>query len=302
MSIAIRKAPATTPTKKLVAEAGTNLLPRGVKNLLVTVLLLIVVIPTVYVAVASTMPDVDVASGKLLPESFDLSNYVKIWTTVSLGTGIMNSILVCGMVAITCGLLSVVTAYGLVRFAFKGKLAILRGLIALQSIPGTLLLLPVFVLYSSAGTYLNLTIVGTRPGLFLTYLTFALPFSTWIMVTYLRGLPIEFEEAARIDGCSTFGLLWRVIIPLSWPGIIVSSVFAFLHGWNDVLFASVLTTTDTQTASVVLEVFGAAQDGGAVPLYGQLMASSLICAAPVVILYLIFQRFLVGGLTAGGVK
>jgi trehalose/maltose transport system permease protein len=158
------------------------------------------------------------------------------------------------------------------------------------------------VLYSSAGNYLGLTVVGTRWGLFIAYLTFALPFSTWVMVTYLRGLPRELEEAGRMDGASTVRILIRIIIPLSLPAIVVSGIFAFLLGWNDVLFASVLTRPETQTAAVALSVFGSTQEGGALPVYSQIMAAALVCAAPVVLLYLLFQRYLVGGLTAGGVK
>jgi len=144
--------------------------------------------------------------------------------------------------------------------------------------------------------------VGTRWGLFLAYLTFALPFSTWVMVTYLRGLPRELEEAGRMDGASTVRILVRIIIPLSLPAIVVSGIFAFLLGWNDVLFASVLTRPETQTAAVALSIFSATQEGGAIPVYSQVMAASLVSAAPVVLLYLLFQRYLVGGLTAGGVK
>ena len=114
--------------------------------------------------------------------------------------------------------------------------------------------------------------------------------------------PRELEEAARIDGAGNLGVLFKIIVPLAWPGIVVSAIFAFLLGWNDVLFASVLTRPESQTAAVALQVFGAGAEGGAVPFYGQMMASALVCAAPVVILYLIFQRYLVGGLTAGGVK
>ncbi|GAB3057181.1 carbohydrate ABC transporter permease [Micromonospora schwarzwaldensis] len=135
-----------------------------------------------------------------------------------------------------------------------------------------------------------------------TYLTFGLPFSTWIMVTYLRELPGELIEAARVDGAGSWQILLRVVIPLSWPGLVVAAIFAFLLGWNDVLFASVMTDVDTRTAAVVLQVFGAAQEGGAIPPYGQMMAAALVCAAPVVALYLAFQRYIVGGLTAGGVK
>jgi multiple sugar transport system permease protein len=145
-------------------------------------------------------------------------------------------------------------------------------------------------------------VVGTRWGLFVAYLTFALPFSTWVMITYLRGLPRELEEAGRVDGASTLTVLFRIIVPLSLPAIVVSAIFAFLLGWNDVLFASVLTRPETQTAAVALSAFGATQEGGALPVYSQVMAAALVSAAPVVLLYLMFQRYLVGGLTAGGVK
>jgi len=205
-------------------------------------------------------------------------------------------------VAVASALLGTATAYVLVRYTFVGRVTILRGLVGLQSIPGTLMLLPVFVLYASAGNYLGVQVIGTRVGLGIAYLTFALPFSTWVMVTYLRGLPRELEEAARVDGASTMTILLRIIVPLSLPAIVVSGIFAFLLGWNDVLFASVLTRPETHTAAVALQTFGATQEGGAVPVYSQVMAAALVCAAPVVILYIVFQRYLVGGLTAGGVK
>ena len=280
----------------------TAVLPGWLRTVVLVLVLAMVLVPVGYILLASFMPDVDVANGQVLPDEVTTANYVQMWTTVNLAGGLTNSLLVSGAVAVVSALLAVVTAYCLVRFAFRGRLTILRGLVALQSVPGTLLLLPIFVLFSSARTYLDITIVGTRFGLVVTYLTFALPFSTWVMVTYLRGLPRELEEAAMLDGCSPIGILRRIVIPLSWPGIIVAAVFAFLLGWNDVLFASVMTRPETETAAVVLQVFGQAQEGGAVPLYGQLMASALVCALPVVVLYLVFQRYLVGGLTAGGVK
>jgi trehalose/maltose transport system permease protein len=110
------------------------------------------------------------------------------------------------------------------------------------------------------------------------------------------------DEAARIDGANSWRILRSIVAPLSWPGLVVSGIFAFLLGWNDVLFASVLTNPSSRTAAVALTVFGATQEGGALPVYGQLMAAALVCAAPVVVLYLAFQRYLVGGLTTGGVK
>ncbi len=280
----------------------TKLLPRPLLIAIITVLLIIVLGPVLYMLFSSVNSDVSVASGAFLPAELHFDNYIKVWSTVDLGSGLMNSVLVCGAVAVVCAFLAIATAYVLVRFAFRGRLTFLRALLGLQSIPGTLMLLPVFVLFASTATLLGIQIIGTRWALFVTYLTFALPFSTWVMVTYLRGLPRELEEAARIDGASSWRILTRIVVPLSWPGIVVSAIFAFLLGWNDVLFASVLTNPDTRTAAVALQVFGATQEGGAIPLYGQMMAASLICAVPVVVLYLVFQRYLVGGLTSGGVK
>jgi trehalose/maltose transport system permease protein len=261
-----------------------------------------VLVPTAYIVLASLNTDLGVAEGQFWPSSFSLESYTKIWTTANLSTGLLNSFVVCGFVAVASALLGTMTAYVLVRYTFVGRLTILRGLVGLQSIPGTLMLLPVFVLFSSAGNYLGIAVVGTRWGLAIAYLTFALPFSTWVMVTYLRGLPRELEEAARTDGASNVRILFGIIVPLSLPAIVVSAIFAFLLGWNDVLFASVLTRPETQTAAVALSVFGATQEGGALPVYSQIMAAALVCAAPVVLLYLLFQRYLVGGLTAGGVK
>lgn len=288
--------------KRPRSDEVTRLLPRPLLAAVIAFLLAVVIVPTVYIFFASINSDIQVARGEFFPSELTFENYTKIWTTVKLGSGLLNSVIVAGAVAVVCAFLSVFTAYVLVRFAFRGRLTILRGLVGLQSIPGTLLLLPVFVLFASAASALGIQVIGTRWGLFITYLTFALPFSTWIMVTYLRGLPRELEEAARIDGASSLTILTRIIIPLAWPGIVVAGIFAFLLGWNDVLFASVMTNPDTRTAAVALQVFGATQEGGAVPIYGQMMAAALVCAVPVVVLYLIFQRYLVGGLTAGGVK
>jgi trehalose/maltose transport system permease protein len=279
-----------------------RLLPRPVLVTVTVVLCAMVLVPTLYIVLASLNSDLGVASGEFWPSTFSLDSYTRIWTTADLSTGLVNSLVVCGLVAVASALLGTMTAYVLVRFTFVGRLTILRGLVGLQSIPGTLMLLPVFVLYSSAGNYLGVAVVGTRWGLFLAYLTFALPFSTWVLVTYLRGLPRELEEAGRMDGASSVRILFRIIVPLSLPAIVVSGIFAFLLGWNDVLFASVLTRPETHTAAVALSIFGATQEGGAIPVYSQVMAAALVTAAPVVILYLVFQRYLVGGLTAGGVK
>ena len=298
----VPQAEARRRSNRTAAGEAHRLLPRPLLVTVTVILCAMVVIPTSYIVLASLNTDIGVAEGQFWPSTFSVDSYTKIWTTANLATGLFNSILVCAFVAVFSALLGTITAYVLVRFTFTGRLTILRGLVGLQSIPGTLMLLPVFVLYASAGNYLGVQVIGTRWGLGIAYLTFALPFSTWVMVTYLRGLPRELEEAGRMDGAGTVTILFRIIVPLSLPAIVVSAIFAFLLGWNDVLFASVLTRPETQTAAVALSIFATTQEGGALPVYSQVMAAALVTAAPVVLLYLVFQRYLVGGLTAGGVK
>lgn len=313
MSIGARTAAVPTATEGILVPRQTRrrrprpnevmrLLPRWLVVTIIAVLLVAIAIPVLYIVFASVNSDVAVARGDYFPSAFTLANYANVWSTVDLGVGLGNSLLTAGAVAVVSSALALSTAYVLVRFRFLGRLSILRALLALQSIPGTLLLLPVFVVFSNIASATGLQIIGTRWGLFVTYLTFALPFSAWVMVTYLRGLPAELEEAARIDGASNSRVLTSIVLPLSWPGIIVSAIFAFLLGWNDVLFATIMTTPNTRTVAVVLQTLGATQEGGAVPVYGQIMAASIVCAVPVVVLYLVFQRYLVGGLTTGGVK
>lgn len=285
------------------ATSGIGVLvPVWLRTVIIVVILVMIALPMMFVIFGSVNSDLGVASGEYFPSSFTLGNYAKIWTTVGLARGMVNSILVAGSTALVATAIATISAYVLVRFTFVGRVTVLRSMLILQSIPGTLLLLPLFVVFSSFSTYIGVQVIGTRWGLFVTYLTFALPFATWVMVTYLRGLPPELEEAARMDGASNVRIVGQVVLPLSWPGIVVAGIFSFLLGWNDVLFASVMTNSDTETVSIALNIFSASQAGGSLPLYGQLMAASLICAAPVVILYLCLQRWLVGGLTTGSVK
>ncbi|WP_066514615.1 carbohydrate ABC transporter permease [Curtobacterium ammoniigenes] len=296
-------APAAPLTERHRATAGIGVLvPVWLRSVIIVVILIMIAVPMMFVIFGSVNSDLGVASGEYFPSSFTLSNYAKIWTTVGLARGMVNSIVVAGSTALVATAIATISAYVLVRFTFLGRVTVLRSMLILQSIPGTLLLLPLFVVFSSFSTYIGLQVIGTRWGLFVTYLTFALPFATWVMVTYLRGLPPELEEAARMDGASNVRIVGQVVLPLSWPGIVVAGIFSFLLGWNDVLFASVMTNSSTETVSIALNIFSASQAGGSLPLYGQLMAASLICAAPVVILYLLLQRWLVGGLTTGSVK
>jgi ABC-type glycerol-3-phosphate transport system permease component len=279
-----------------------ELLPPPVRIVTTAVLAVLVVIPIAYMLLLSVTPDIQIGIGSLIPSQWAFGNYLSMWSTVNLALGLGNSLIIAGSASIIAVILAVGAAYIITRFKFRGRRPYLYSLIGLQTVPSVMLLLPLFVLFASAQAAIHLRILGTYPAVIITYLTFALPFATWLLVSYLGSIPVDLEEAARIDGATRLQTLRIIIVPLALPGLVVALVFAFLTGWNDVLFASVLTSPVTRTVAVQLQAFSSSQEGGALPLYGQLMAASVVTALPVVILYMLFQRYLVGGLTAGGVK
>jgi ABC-type glycerol-3-phosphate transport system permease component len=279
-----------------------ELLPSALRIVATVALAIFVLVPIVYALLLSVTPDAEIGGENLIPSHWAFSNYLQMWSTVNLAQGLVNSLLISICASVIAAVLAIGAAYIITRFKFRGRLLYLYSLIGLQTVPGVMLLLPLFVLFASAQAMLHFRLIGTYEAVIITYLTFALPFATWLMVSYLSSIPVDLEEAALVDGATRLQSLWQIIVPLALPGIIVALVFSFLTGWNDVLFASVLTAPETRTVAVQLQVFSSAQEGGALPLYGQLMGASMVSALPVVVLYMIFQRYLIGGLTAGGVK
>jgi ABC-type glycerol-3-phosphate transport system permease component len=279
-----------------------ELLPPPVRIGAIVCFVTVITLPIAFMLLLSITPDSEIGAGRLVPSHWAFDNYAKMWSTVNLGRGLANSLVICGASSTIAVIFAVGAAYVLSRFDFRGRFPYLYSLIALQSVPHVMLLLPLFVLFSSIQTAIPFRLIGTYQGPVITYLTFALPLATWLMVSYLSSIPVELEEAALVDGATRFQALRKVVVPLALPGMVVALVFSFLVGWNDVLFASVLTSPDTRTLAVELQTFSAAQQGGSLPLYGQMMGASVVSALPVVILYMVFQRYLIGGLTAGGVK
>lgn len=287
--------------RKAYADAQ-ELLPPLLRWAVVAVLTIIIVVPLLYILLLSVTPDTEIGADQLIPSHWAVGNYLAMWSTVNLAGGLFNSLVIAGAASVVAVILAVGAAYVLDRFKFRGRQPYLYSLIGLQTVPSVMLLLPLFVLFASIQSAAHLTIIGTYGAVIVTYLTFALPFATWLMVSYIGSVPMDLEEAALVDGATRLQALWHVIVPLLLPGMVVALVFSFLTAWNDVLFASVMTSPATRTVAVQLQAFSAAQEGGALPLYGQLMGAAVVSALPVVILYMVFQKYLIGGLTAGGVK
>lgn len=259
-----------------------------------------VLAPFFYMGLVALQTDSGAGSGDFLPAQPQWVNFTRIWQTVDLGLYLRNSLIVSTSTGAVASLLALGAAYVVARFRFPFRNVFRISLLATQTVPGILLLLPLFVIYIIIQHSIELRIVGTYWGLVLTYMTFALPFAIWLLSVYVKSLPVELEEQAMVDGANRFQVIRHVTLPLAIPGIVVTFVFSFLLAWNDILFASVLTNPDTKTLGPGLQYY--VSDSFSIPYWNLLMAASLVVAVPAMILFLVVQRYIVAGLAAGSLK
>ncbi|MGW4163320.1 carbohydrate ABC transporter permease [Streptomyces sp. NPDC004788] len=254
----------------------------------------------VYVMVSSSLKPLADVSGKFRwwPSGLTLRPYADIWRTVPLADYFVNSVIVAGAATVCSVTVAVFAAYAVSRYDFRGRRVFTVTVLSTQMFPGILFLLPLFLIYVNIGNATGIALFGSRGGLVLTYLTFSLPFSIWMLVGYLDSIPRDLDEAAEVDGCGPVGALLRVILPAAVPGIVAVAVYAFMTAWGEVLFASVMTTDTTRTLAVGLQGYATQND----VYWNQVMAASLVVSVPVVAGFLLLQRYLVAGLTAGAVK
>jgi ABC-type glycerol-3-phosphate transport system permease component len=266
--------------------------------LLALVYALFVLLPVVYMVLVS-LQDAVSAGDVIVPRQVHWQTFVEMWRTVDLGVYLRNSILIAVLTGLCASVLALGAGYVVARFRFRFRNAFRVSLLATHTVPGVLLLLPLFVIYVIVQQALSVRIVGSYFGVVLTYMTFALPFSIWMLSVYIASLPAEIEEQALVDGATRFEVLRYVTFPLAVPGMVVTFVFSFLLAWNDVLFASVLTSSATRTIGVGLQTYLAENQ---LPLWNQLMAASIVSAVPAVILFMVVQRWIVAGLASGSLK
>jgi multiple sugar transport system permease protein len=236
-----------------------------------------------------------------IPAHPSLVNYMEIFfpsqaasaVPRTFAVSLLNSIKIASAVTIICLVIGSMAAYALVRIPFGANRGIELSLIATRMIPEVSLIVPLFIIASSL-QLLNKPIV-----LIVTYMSFALPYAIWLMAAYFQTVPVELEEAARLDGCSRLGILWRVVMPISAPGLVSTAMFVFLLAWDEFFYALILTSTlDAKTVPVAITEFIGRH---AVNVNG-MMAGGILAAIPPVLVALIFQRYIVSGMTAGAVK
>jgi multiple sugar transport system permease protein len=206
---------------------------------------------------------------------------------------IWNSFKIASAVTVICLVIGSLAAYALVRIPFRFNHTIQIGILGTRMIPEVSLVLPLFIIASS------LALINKPSVLIITYLSFALPFAIWMMAAFFQTVPIELEEAARLDGCTRLQILFKVVMPIAVPGLISTAMFTFLLAWDEFFYALIFTSTlDAKTAPVAIAEFIGRY---AVNITG-MMAGGVLVALPPIILAFIFQRYIVSGMTAGAVK
>jgi multiple sugar transport system permease protein len=250
--------------------------------------------PYAWMVLTSIKPatDLSIWPVRYLPSRPTLEHYRELIERTSFATSLVNSLIVAlGAVVVGLGV-SVPAAYGFSRFRFPGRRVLMTQFLVINMFPIVLLIIPLFVLMRMLG------LLDTFIGVIIGHSTFAIPFAIWMMTSYMNAIPVELDEAAIIDGASRLQTIRLVVLPLVMPGIATAGIYIFITSWNEYLFAMMLSGQNVRTVTVALQLF----IGEFTVQWGLLTAGGTLIALPVTLLFLLVQRRLVSGLTAGAVK
>ncbi|MCP8937479.1 carbohydrate ABC transporter permease [Alsobacter sp. SYSU M60028] len=278
-----------------MSQQTSTRLTRGVGAVALVVLIVWTVAPLYWMVVTSLKVNSEIYGEQvtLWPLKPTLDNYRVLFEETNFLIYFRNSVIVAvvtTMLSLVCAALG---AYALTRLNFPGRRFFARALVYTYLMPSSLLFIPLLIIIRGVG------LQNTLEGLVFSYLGFTVPFCTWLLMGYFMSIPIELEESAMVDGCGRLGVLFRIVIPLTVPALAVVAFFSFTLAWNEFIYASVLVsdlsvrTIPTGIPNFIVEdVF----------FWGPMMASTLISAVPPLVVYFLFQRFLITGLTLGAVK
>jgi trehalose/maltose transport system permease protein len=263
--------------------------------LAVAFIVFVAVFPFYYAILTSFKTGTALFEVNYLPRNLDFSNYRAILGNGVFSRNVLNSVFVAGVTVAFALLLAVTASYALARVRFRGRGLLLMTILAVSMFPQIAVLAGLFELIRFLDIY------NTPWALILSYVIFTLPFTVWVLTTFMRDLPVEIEEAAIVDGATPWVIITRVFLPLLWPALVTTGLLAFIGAWNEFLFALTFTSSETtRTVPVAIALLSGATQHETP--WGTIMAASVLVTVPLIVLVLIFQRKIVSGLTAGGVK
>jgi multiple sugar transport system permease protein len=228
-----------------------------------------------------------------IPNPFSLSSFQKFFDTYSFGGMLFNSFVSCFFSVLICVACACLAGYGVTRFKFKGRKQLMNFLLISQMFPSVMMVVPFYAILSKVKLTNNLF------GLIIVYAATNVAFSTWMLVSYFRTIPLELDEAARVDGASSFRIFWNIALPLVIPGIAAVAMFVLFQGWNEYMYSSVLISTDklkTITVGII------SMNSQYQIKWNDLMAASIFSSAPLVLIFVFFQKYFIAGMTGGAIK
>jgi multiple sugar transport system permease protein len=271
-----------------------EILGKTITYLLLTIAVLLILFPIYWMVITSfKLPREIFRVPSLWPQVFTWNNYKILLEQKDFLIPMRNSLIVASTVTVTSLLVSSLAAYSIVRFRYPGRTLVGRLILFAYLTPTSLLFIPLSILMA------QLQLGNSIFGLVVVYLTFSIPLGTWLLQGYFRAVPRELEEQGMIDGLSRLGALFRIVLPLSAPGLAAVAIFTFTGAWNELLLALVLVTSESQRTAPLALNYLITSD---VLPWGPLMAGAVISSFPLMVLYFVAQRFMVTDLTAGSVK
>lgn len=263
-------------------------------NVVGLLVFVVIVFPVYWMINTAFKPAKDAIDPKphFFPFPVSLENFRRALDISDFWGPVERSLVVSASTVVVGAVIGLLAALAISRFAFRGRKAVIVGILTVQMVPLVAMIIPVFLLLNQIHQ------IDRLSGLVLTYLTFILPFTVWTLRGFIVNIPKELEEAAMVDGCSRTGAFVRVVFPLLAPGLVATSIYGFIQAWNEFLYALLVMSQEHETATVWLGTF-TTQHGTE---YAPMMAGSTMMGIPVVILFLLVQRKMAAGLTAGAVK
>ncbi|MBI1170187.1 ABC transporter permease subunit [bacterium] len=261
----------------------------------VVVIVVYAVFPFYYAIVTSFATGTALFEIHYFPAKIDWANYVAVLSSANFPRSLANSVFIATTTVVLALFLAVTASYALSRVRFRGRGILLMTILGVSMFPQIAVLAGMIEMIKFLGLF------NTPWAMIISYTVFTLPFTVWVLTTFMRDLPVEIEEAAIVDGATPWIIITKVFLPLLWPALVTTGLLAFIGAWNEFLFALTFTLSeDKRTVPVAIAMLSGASEQE-IP-WGPIMAASVVVTVPLVVLVLIFQRKIVAGLTAGGVK